>query len=997
MNQLVTVLIFWSLACCALVPRVRSAEPPEFAVLLSKHCVTCHNNVDPKAGLDLTTRATALRGGDGGEVILPGKPDESLLLSRIVDGSMPPERDGRALTSAEAAVFRQWIAAGAEWSENLRLSPFDYTTERRAGRDWWSLQPLRRPGVPPLVAPSSEPSALTPADLFIRARLSQSELTLSPPADRRTLLRRASLDLLGLPPSAEEIREFAADRRPDAYELRLDRLLASPHYGERWGRHWLDVARYGESDGFEHDKYREHAWPYRDYVIAALNADKPLGDFIREQIAGDALPQATRETLAATGFLVAGPWDEVQNVGGSPSEKRRAQEEQHEELIGAVAQTFLGMTINCARCHHHKFDPIPLDDYYRLRALLGGVDHGNRPWQTAAEEAAFNSRRAPLQAELARVRERQAALAPKLPGDARLAAGGERSLAEGRFGKTFHPAKAAVAAPGQAAWRNRPLTVECWVKLEKKTEFNILVASDPKASADHWELYSYVGNGRLSLYLPGFNPADIRTEVDICDGRWRHVGAAFSETKVTLYVDGKQVHEAAIERKRSGGPQGVLAFGAIPDTGLGCAGWVDEVRIRRGLHPLTALPTAPLTADADTLGLWSFDALVGEHFPSAVQSESHEDSAGPRQELEQLAAEQKRLEQELAKITPPLAYVGVRKPPSETLVYVRGDVSKPGPVMPPGLPSFVPFEQTFAAGSTATPDGKLTSDAERRLALANWLADPANPLPPRVMANRVWQYHFGRGLVETPSDLGFQGGQPANGPLLEHLAWELVHGGGGLKRLHRQVMTSHAYRQTSSPPPELRNTGLRRDADNRLTWRYTPRRLEAETIRDCLLAISGDLNTQMGGPSFKPFTVTVFNTHFYHLFDRDEPQYNRRTVYRACVTTGKSPLLAALDCPAPSLAAPKRQETVTPLQALGLMNDSFVQRQAGKLAAAIAAEVPSTGAHRETALVLNAYLRALGRVPSAPEWETATALVREHGLSELCWVLMNSSEFLYLP
>lgn len=986
--------------CCLVVGSASAADPPEFAVLLSKHCVTCHNSVDPKAGLDLTMRAKALQGGDGGdggEVILPGKPDDSLLLSRIVDGSMPPERDGRALTAAEADVFRRWIAAGATWPEKLQLSPFDYTTERRAGRDWWSLQPLRRPvlNTPELL--SSEPPPHSPADVLIREKLAEHTLAVSPLADRRTLLRRATLDLVGLPPSAEEIHEFTKDLRPDAFEKQVDRLLASPHYGERWGRHWLDVTRYGESDGFEHDKYREHAWPYRDYVIGAFNADKPLGDFIREQIAGDVLPQPTRESMAATGFLVAGPWDEVQNVGGSPSEKRRAQEEQHEELIGAVAQTFLGMTINCARCHHHKFDPIPLDDYYRLRALLSGVDHGTRPWQTAAEEAAFNSKRAPLQSELTRIRERQAALAPKLPGDAQLAAGGERTLVEGRFGKTFKPDSLAVAVPGQPAWRNRPLTVECWTKLDRQSEFNILVASDPKAAADHWELYTYVGNGLLSLYLPGFTPADIRTEVDICDGRWRHVGAAISETKVTLYVDGRQVQEAAIERKRTGGTPGVLAFGSIPGTGLGCAGLVDEVRIRRGLHPLTTVPTEPLSADENTLGLWSFDAIFGEQFPSAVKTAPHEDSVEIRKELERLAAEQKQIEQELAKTTPPLAYLGVRKQPAETFIYVRGDVSKPGPVMPPGLPSFVRFEQASAAVPEAKPVVKLSTDAERRLALAQWLAEPANPLPPRVMANRIWQYHFGRGLVETPSDFGFQGGLPANGPLLEYLSWELVRSGGSLKRLHRLIMSSHAYRQASSPPPELRKSGLQRDADNRLTWRYTPRRLEAETIRDCLLSVSGELNLQMGGPSFKPFTVTVFNTHFYHLFDRDEPQYNRRTVYRACVTTGKNPLLAALDCPAPSLATPKRQETVTPLQALGLMNDSFVQRQAGKLAAAIEAELPPSREDHAKKSAHVAYLRALGRVPTPAELKTASALVRDHGLRELCWALMNSSEFLYLP
>jgi hypothetical protein len=284
------------------------------------------------------------------------------------------------------------------------------------------------------------------------------------------------------------------------------------------------------------------------------------------------------------------------------------------------------------------------------------------------------------------------------------------------------------------------------------------------------------------------------------------------------------------------------------------------------------------------------------------------------------------------------------------------------------------------------------------LALARWVVDPRNPLTPRVIANRLWQYHLGRGLVDTPSDFGFSGGRPSHPELLDWLADELVAGGWTLKRLHRRIMTSAAYRQgqradarlgtQDSAPADPQSV----DADNRLLWRFSPRRLEAEIVRDAMLAASGELNRQIGGPSFKPFKVTVFNTHFYHLFDSDQPQYNRRTVYRACVNTGKSPFLTALDCPAPSLTTPRRQETTTPLQALALMNDSFVQRQAEKMAARVAAEAgPEVSAQVE-----RAYLIGLSRSPSADEAAAAQDLVTSHSLRELCWALLNFSEFLYV-
>jgi mono/diheme cytochrome c family protein len=965
-----------------------AADPLE---LFARHCVTCHNASDPKAGLDLSQAETALKGGDSGAVIVAGKPGESLLLERVADGSMPPEHDGRRLTNAEVAILKKWIADGAVWPKERRLSQFEWTTDKRAGYDWWSLQPLHLAPLPFV----SDQHYSSFADTFIIHRLAAVGVSLAAPADRRMLIRRATFDLLGLPPTPEEVSQFLADPAPDAFERLLDRLLASPHYGERWGRHWLDVVRYGESDGFEHDKYREHSWPYRDYVIRSLNADKPYREFVTEQLAGDVLPNATRDQIAATGFLVAGPWDEIQNVGASPTEKRRAREEQQEELIAAVAQTFLGLTVNCARCHDHKFDPLPQTDYYHWKAALDGVDHGARPWLTAAEKRDWDEKLKPLQDELARTKSNLADLAKQFPADARLEKGEPDKLVPGRFGNTFSPQQAQVAAPHADAYDSPPLTIECWAKLNSQSGFNILVACNPKSSSEHWELYTFAGSGELSFYAPGYKPAEIKSGVRVTDGQWHHLAATLSEQRVQLFVDGKWVHSATISRQRKPDDKhGPLQFGGIVEHKLSCDGLVDEVRLSRGVRKIESLPTSPFTADEATLALWHFDEAHGGFFADFAkpgEEVSKKELSGDvlkdiRAQQQTLRERQLLFEKQLAEKVPPKVYAGIRKEPEPTVLLLRGDLTKPGPQIMPAMLSGV----RNIPGQWQLP--VTAPEAERRLMLARWLTHDANPLPWRVMANRLWQYHFGRGLVETPSDFGFSGGQPSHPELLDYLAMDLRQT-GSWKTLHRRIMTSATYQQASQVDSnEMTKRAAEHDADNRLLWRFPARRLEAESVRDAMLAVSGQLNRQQFGPSFKPFTVTVFNTHFYHLHDQDRPEFNRRTVYRASVVTGRNPLLAALDCPAPSLAVPKRQETVTPLQALGLMNDSFVLRQATALADRAK---NFAGANSSREQVEEMYAITLSRAPTSEELATGEQLIEHHGARELAWALLNSSEFLF--
>jgi Protein of unknown function (DUF1549)/Planctomycete cytochrome C/Concanavalin A-like lectin/glucanases superfamily len=343
-----------------------------------QRCVRCHGGGRTSAGLNLTTRARALQGGDSGPALVPGKADRSLLFDKVSSKKMPPKKP---LTPQEISLVRKWIDDGASWEGKIEGTAVA-SEPRRAGPDWWSLQPVRRPSPPRVKA---KQWARNPIDAFVLVALEARGLAPAPEADRQTLIRRATFDLTGLPPMPDEVVAFVKDQRPGPYERLVDRLLASPAYGERWGRHWLDVARFGESQGFERDKIRDHAWHYRDYVIRAFNADRPYPQFIREQIAGDVLEAATPQTVMATGFLVAGPWDEVGANQQGALMRARVREEELEDMISATAQTFLGMTVNCARCHDHKFDPILQRDYYRLKAALEGVRHGDRPTLTPAQ------------------------------------------------------------------------------------------------------------------------------------------------------------------------------------------------------------------------------------------------------------------------------------------------------------------------------------------------------------------------------------------------------------------------------------------------------------------------------------------------------------------------------------------------------------------------------------------------------------------------------------
>ena len=877
----------------------------------------------------------------------------------------------------------------------------------RAGPDWWSLQPIKRPSLPLIRNPQS--AVRNPIDVFALAALEKNGLRPNPLADRVTLVRRATFDLTGLPPTPDEIDAFVNDRSPDAWEKVIDRLLASPRYGERWGRHWLDVARFGESNGFERDQIRDNAWRYRDYVIRAFNADLPYPRFIKEQLAGDVLPGAAVDAVSATGFLVCGPWDQVAATAPSPGVRARGREEEMEDMVGTVAQTFLGLTVHCARCHNHKFDPIPQADYYHLRAAFDGVRFGDRPLLSDAalharetNLARSNGRLAELEKSLSAIdqaardkvlRERGQVVPEGVPAPlARWSFEKDGNDSIGNLHGTLQGGAVVVDGRlrlnGKTAFMQTPplrtvvreKTFEVWVApADLKQRGGGVIALETKRGATFDAIV--LGEREPGRWMAGseffHRTRDQNAAAETArPGQLVHFAIVYSaDNKIVLYRNGVVYSaytptgtDAALQTYA---PHEARVLIGLRHTGGGNANFAGDVAEAR-LYD-RALTAAELAA--------SFKAG-----PTKVPFEAILKAMAPaqRQKRDELVGQVAALRWEImAQVrSTSLAWAALSSTPGPTHVLVRGDLEKPG-------------ERVGAAGLSVirapAPDLGLAVDApegERRLKLAEWIADPRNPLTARVLVNRVWNWHFGQGLVRTPSDFGFNGERPSHPELLDWLASQFVDDGWSIKRLHKLLMTSATYCQSSA----FDAAAAAKDADNRLLWRFAPRRIEGEAVRDALLFVSGQLNEEMGGPGFRPFTVQIMNSHFYTLTDPLSREFNRRTVYRIVVHSAKSPLLDAFDCPDPSTKTPHRAATTTPLQALALMNNAFVLRQASHFAE----RVRIYGGGDPEKQVVAAYRLAFGRAPTKDETARAAVLVRDHGAESLCWVLLNASEFLYV-
>jgi hypothetical protein len=907
--------------------------------------------------------------------------------------------------------------------------------------DDWAFRPLK----PRLVPQQEAGNSSNPIDAFIRAQLTSHGLKPAAPASRRVLIRRVYFDLIGLPPAPEEVEAFVHDKRLDAFERVVDRLLTSPQHGERWARHWLDVVRFGESQGFEYDRIRDNAWRYRDYIINAFNADKPYDQFIREQLAGDVIEPVTREGIIATGFLVAGPWDQAGSGAASPSVRAMVREAELEDMVGTIGQTFLGVTLNCARCHNHKFDPIPQRDYYRIKAVFQGVRHGERSLMTKEEETRRVTEAARRKKQLAEVELRLAQIetnartrvmerrAPARRGGEAVRAGQEPGAPVQPFARwTFETNAQDSVGSLHARLEGGARIINGRLALDGKEAFAI---TEPlKLPLREKTLEAWVGLATLEQGGGGI----VTVEAD--DGR-NFDGIVFAERQPRRWVAGSEfyrrthdlelatdettapgqlIHIALVYHRdhtvalfRNGQPYGepyqwTSEFGAFDTFPAGStrvlfgkrhtgggkamfAGEIEEARLYdRALNGREI--AASFSIGPDVLSITHDEVLV-----SLTESESQERKRLVKERDGLLAAAKDQP-------APPMGYVAKPEKPDATFVLLRGEPDKPREPVVAGALSAIAKPASELGLSAEIPE------AERRRRFADWVASPENPLTARAIVNRVWHYHFGRGLVATPNDFGKMGERPSHPELLDWLAAWFVSPDGAnwsLKKLHRLMVTSETWRSSSESvisrsvfskavPGDRQTTGSSPtdslNTDSLITG-YRPRRLEAEAVRDAMLAVSGELNPQTGGPGFRPFRhIGSGGQNEYFASDPIGPEFNRRTVYRICVHSARDPLLDSLDCPEFSTRTATRPSTTTPLQALSLMNNSFVQRQAKKLAERIERE-----ADRDAkAQVKSLWLRCYARQPRADELRAATKLAHEQGLESVAWAVLNSNEFVFV-
>ena len=938
---------------------------------LEAKCVACHNPAKLKGDFDMTTRATLLTGGEDGSALMPGRPEDSPIYSlAIAQAGAKPEmpKKGEALSADEAEALRTWIAAGAVWPEKLVLKE-----KAKADKNFWSFQPVVRVEAP-LAADAPAAWQSNPIDRFLFAKMKEQGLEPSPPADPRTLIRRATYDLTGLPPTAEEVEAFLDETNgptgsDETYEKLIDRLLASPHYGEQWGRHWLDVVRFGESRGFERNQIITNLWPFRDYVIQSLNNDKPFDRLIAEHLAGDLLGKDQPEVEVGSAFLVAGPYDDVGNQDPAAAAQIRA--DQMDEMIRTTSEAFLGMTLGCARCHDHKFDPLPTRDYYAFYATFAGTKHGEREVASAAaraeratklkpleeQKAAQSRARAALQESLsqrAKAAEAEAAKSWTRPKPSRYATEEVFPPVEARFVRLIMDGSDANDAK---AGRGKIDEFEVW-SAEPAPRNVALASNGASARGESKEAKDFAGAYSAALTIDGkFGE------------RWNPVG---DELRIT-FAQPERIGRVLFSSDRN----------RALDEQSGISTFVGEYRLEGSLD---GEGWFPLASSADRQ-----PATAAIRQKRLLKRVTQPEDAKKLAEMNRgLAA----IEAEIGKVPAlPVWWVGTHPAaPGPFHVFIGGSPQKLGDAV-------VPASLSVFAGAKSGYQMELDQpEGERRLALARWLTAPENPLTPRVLANRVWHYHFGKGIVDTPSDFGYMGSRPTHPELLDWLAVELQREGWKLKALHRLIMTSAAYRQASvpeenAPAPRAAQfqRGLGQDSDARLLWRFPPRRLSAEEVRDTMLAVAGRLELKMGGPGFKLYEYQQDNVATYVPLDVHGPETWRRAVYYHNARAARVDVITDFDCPDPAFSEPRRSSTTTPLQALTLLNHRFSLDMAQAFSERLEREGSDAAAR-----VQRAFAIAYGRRARAEEVSAATQLIEEFGLRAFCRVILNSNELINL-
>lgn len=924
---------------------VPAASPVDFErevkPILEKRCLGCHNPNVTKGDVSLSTRDDVL--GSEKALVVPGRAEESELYRVSIpeaSGEAPyMPKKGEALSEAEAEWLRRWIDAGAHWPEGLVLREAS-----KADKSWWAYQPLSAP-------------VHDSIDAYLKEALAAEGLPMNPPAGRRELIRRATYDLTGLPPTPEAVEAFVKSGDPQAYPKLIDALLDSPHYGERWGRHWLDVVRFGESIGFERNVIIDDLWPFRDYVIESINADKPFDAFIREHLAGDVFGHGDPGRVIGSAFLVAGPYDDVGNQDTEAQAQIRANT--LDEIINATGEAFLGMTLGCARCHDHKFDPISQRDYYQMYATFAGVQHGAVTLATEEEHRhraqalePLEKRRAALEASIAQIDETILARAQTKAADY-----------ESRW------TRPAVERTGTEE-RFPPVTVR-WVRLRCDA-----ADSNPRGRTfklDEFEIWSSGGASRnvalLSEGAKATGAARINEDFPgvygpqlAIDGKFGERFIAASNTLTIELAEPVTIDRVFFSSARNESNPGQGIFGGFPadyriEVSRDGSTWEEAA------HGRNRLPVS--------------EAHRQHRFRMAEQRESEVE------EKRDLQRQLSRVRQASAEIPPlPRAWIGTRGAPGSDgpfHVFIGGNPQRRGEVVRAESLSTL----NEVAPAYAMPEG--ASEAERRQALASWITHPDNPLTPRVLANRLWHYHFGRGIVDTPNDFGYMGGRPTHPGLLDFLARRLKASGWRLKPMHRLIMLSEAYRQAST----YRDRAAAVDGDSRLLWRFPPRRLSAEEIRDTLLAIAGKLDPRMGGPGFRLYKYMNDNVSTYEPLDQHGAETFRRAVYHQNARASVVDLMTEFDQPDCSFSAPRRARTTTPLQALTMLNHPFTL----DMAEALARRVEGENAREKT---VELFRLAYQRAPTRDERQQVAQAIEKDGLRAVCRAMLNSSELIYL-
>ena len=826
--------------------------------LLSQKCISCHGNEQQLGLLDVTTREGLLKGGQKGAALVPGKAAESRLLRRITGQEQPAMPLGGKLSDKEIATIRDWISAGAPWEGDaitVARGPSKESFEKQftdADRAWWAFQKPVRHDVPKV---SDARWRAHPVDAFIKSMLDRKGLAPAPAADRRTLIRRAYLDLIGLLPDPAEVDSFVDDASPQAWERLIDRLLASERYGERWARHWLDVARYADSWGHIHDDDNPNAWRYRDYVIKSFNEDKPYPQLIKEQLAGDELDEVTYDSLIATGFHRIAP-----RVLFREKQNPHYRYDYLDDMIGTTTRGFLGLTVNCARCHDHKFDPISRMDYYRMMAAFFpyiDYDHPLAPKDVVAD---YNRRKEEIEAQVRPLRK-----------EIREIEAPYRKIEfEKRLAKFPPDVQAAVRTPEH-----------------ERTPGQKLLAA---------QMLSIASAGRRGLPL---SPMDRERIAEL------------------------QTRIRELERK---------------------------------LPP--PLPVAAGIRDGDYR--FTPDGPGDEPVPGTTGNRITPDFAGS---------------------FVPEDGKPYKAPP---LFFPVGRVE-----VEPGFLSILPNRDAHAIHTPA--DNRPTSG--RRRALAEWIASEENPLTARVMVNRIWHHHFGRGIVATPSNFGRMGTLPTHPELLDWLATEFVRQGWSIKAMHRLIMTSQTYQMASE---YYRAENMARDAENLSLWRFPIRRLEGEIVRDIVLSASGQLNLKAGGPPFFPALPAAVREDVKRVgrweLTKEEPSTWRRSIYSYWKRALKFPMFEVLDQPDTTVTCERRSSTTVPTQALTLMNNEFVIVQSRHFAERVLRDAGNA----PDAQIRSAYRIALSREPSSSEMQSNLAFLQKLGLEDLCNVILNLNEFVYI-